>query len=68
MRENQGLGVGAFIYSRRVGENQKNRILDEIVKVSKKLGQQEDKIEKLKSAITETQFSKALDMAKRCNA
>ena len=62
--ENQGLGVGAFIYYRRVVENQKNRILGEIIKVSEKIGAEEDKIEKLKSAVTETQFSKALDMAK----
>jgi hypothetical protein len=62
--ENQGLGVGAFIYYRRVVENQKNRILGEIIKVSEKIGATKDKIEKLKSAVTETQFSKALDMAK----
>ena len=62
--ENQGLGVGAFIYFRRVVENQKNRILGEIIKVSQKIGATDDKIEKLKSAVTETQFSKALDMAK----
>ena len=62
--ENQGLGIGAFIYFRRVVENQKNRILGEIIKVSQKIGATEDKIQKLKAAVTETQFSKALDMAK----
>ncbi len=62
--ENQGLGVGAFIYYRRVVENQKNRILGEIMKVSEKIGATEDKIEKLKSAVTENQFAKALDLAK----
>ena len=62
--ENQGLGVGAFIYYRRVVENQKNRILGEIIKVSEKIGATADKIEKLKTAVTENQFSKALDMAK----
>lgn len=62
--ENQGLGVGAFIYYRRVVENQKNRILGEIIKVSEKIGAAEDNISLLKSAVTETQFSKALDMAK----
>ena len=64
MCENQGLGVGAFIYYRRVVENQKDRIFGEIIKVSQKIGATEDKIEKIKSAVTETQFSKALDMAK----
>ena len=36
--ENQGLGIGAFVYYRRVVENQKNRILGEIITVAKKLG------------------------------
>lgn len=35
--ENQGLGIGAFIYYRRVVESQKNRIIEEIIKVSEKL-------------------------------
>ena len=62
--ENQGLGIGAFAYYRRVVENQKNRILEEIVKVSEKIGVQRDKIDTLHEAIKETQFSKALKMAK----
>ncbi len=62
--ENQGLGVGAFIYYRRVVENQKNRILGQIVKVSEKIGATDDSLEKLNSAITETQFSRALEIAK----
>jgi hypothetical protein len=36
--ENRGLGIGAFAYYRRVVENQKNRIIAEIAKVSKLLG------------------------------
>ena len=62
--ENQGLGIGAFIYYRRVVENQKNRILKEIVKVSEKIGVSQDKIDTLRAAIKETQFHKALGMAK----
>lgn len=62
--ENQGLGIGAFIYYRRVVENQKNRILSEIIKVSEKIGATKDKIDKLKDAVKETQFSKALYIAK----
>jgi len=62
--ENQGLGIGAFIYYRRVVENQKDRILGEIIKVSEKLGASENNIKILKQAVAETQFSKALDMAK----
>ena len=34
--ESQGLGIGAFVYYRRVVENQKNRILDEIIRVAEK--------------------------------
>ncbi|MDE0690328.1 MAG: hypothetical protein OXI61_19375 [Candidatus Poribacteria bacterium] len=62
--ENQGLGIGAFTYYRRVVENQKNRILAEIVKVSEKIGVPQDKIDTLREAIKETRFSKALEMAK----
>ncbi len=62
--ENQGLGIGAFAYYRRVVENQKNRILKEIIKVSEKIGAPQDKIDTLREAIKETQFSKALKMAK----
>ena len=35
--ENQGMGIGAFAYYRRVVENQKDRILEEITKVTEKL-------------------------------
>ncbi len=62
--ENQGLGVGSFSYYRRVVENQKNRILEEIIRVSEKIRAPADKIEVLKSAVRETQFRKALEMAK----
>ena len=62
--ENQGLGIGAFTYYRRVVENQKNRILEEIVKVSEEIKAPQDKINTLHEAINETQFSKALKMAK----
>jgi len=62
--ENQGLGIGAFTYYRRVVEKQKDRILKEIVKVFQKVGVSQDKIDTLHEAIKETQFSKALGMAK----
>jgi len=62
--ENQGLGIGAFTYYRRVVENQKNRILNEIIKVSEKIGAPEQKINALKAAQNEDQFSKSLEMAK----
>lgn len=62
--ENQGLGVGAFVYYRRVVEGQKNRILDEIIKVSQKLGTPAEQITLLEAAKKETQFSKALASVK----
>lgn len=62
--ENQGLGIGAFIYYRRVVEHQKNRILQEIIKVSEKVGTTDAKLKILRDAKSESQFSKALDMAK----
>jgi len=62
--ENQGLGVAAFTYYRRVVENQKNRILEKIIKVSETLKASEDNINTLKNAVKETQFSKALKMSK----
>lgn len=62
--ENQGLGIGAFVYYRRVVENQKNRILDEIIKVSEKISAPEESINTLKRAKKETQFSKALSSVK----
>ncbi|QNB14272.1 hypothetical protein G5S35_22300 [Paraburkholderia tropica] len=62
--ENQGLGIGAFVYYRRVIENQKNRILGEIIKICEKIKAPAEKIATLKAAIEETQFSRALDMAK----
>jgi len=62
--ENQGLGIGAFVYYRRVVENQKNRILGEIIKVSKKLNADPDSIAKLETAKNETQFSTAISSVK----
>ncbi len=62
--EKQGLGVGAYSYYRRLVENQKDRLLGEIVKVSKKLSAKPEIIQTLERAISETQFSKAMDMVK----
>ena len=62
--ENQGLGIGAFVYYRRVIEGQKNRIIDEIVKVSKKIGADSEVLEALAMAKGETQFSKAIETIK----
>lgn len=61
--ENQGLGIGAFGYYRRVVENQKNRILDEIIKVSQKLGASAEALADLELA-KEHQFLKSVESIK----
>lgn len=63
--ENQGLGVGAFIYYRRVVENQKNRIIGEIIRVAEKISAPESTVAELKAAMEETQFTKALQTTKK---
>jgi hypothetical protein len=60
--ENHGLGIGAFVYYRRVVENHKDQILDEIIKVATKIAP--EKVEALESAKKEHQFSSALDSVK----
>ena len=62
--ENQGLGIGAFSYYRRVIENQKSRIIDEIIKVATRIGAKQEMLDNLKKAQTETQFSKSIEMIK----
>ena len=62
--ENQGLGVGASAYYRRVVESQKNRILDEIIRVGQRIGAQPDVIADLTAAKHEAQFSKAVETVK----
>ncbi|MES2207310.1 MAG: hypothetical protein V4525_11035 [Pseudomonadota bacterium] len=62
--ENQGLGIGAFGYYRRVVENQKNRILEEIIRVSEKLGAIPEIIAELQAAQREIQFKKAIGAIK----
>lgn len=62
--ENQDLGIGAYAYYRRIVENQKDKLIDEIIKVCNKLGNQEELIKNLENAKKETHFSKAIDSIK----
>ncbi len=62
--ENQGMGIGAFVYYRRVVENQKDRIFDEIIRVSEKIGAPAESIKQLENSKKETQFSKAVESVK----
>jgi hypothetical protein len=62
--ELQGLGIGAFAYYRRVIENQKNRLLDTILKVAKRLDAPQEQVQALEAAKSETQFNKAVESIK----
>ena len=62
--ENQGLGIGAFVYYRRVVENQRTRILSQIARVAEKMGAPEEKIKIFEKAKNETQFSRSMEVAK----
>jgi hypothetical protein len=62
--ENQGLGIGAFAYYRRVIESQKVRIIDEIIKAAQRLSATQVVMEELLQARSEDQFSKALAAVK----
>jgi hypothetical protein len=53
-----------MIYYRRVVENHKNQILDEIIRVSKKIGAPPETLTALEAAKKEIQFSKALTSVK----
>lgn len=58
--ENQGLGIGAFTYYRRVIELQKHRLFQEIIRVAEKTKSPPEMIADLKRAQQERQFVKAV--------
>jgi hypothetical protein len=62
--ENQGLGIGAFGYYRRVVERQKARIIREIGSVAAMLGSPREVLERFERAAAESQFSRAIDEIK----
>lgn len=62
--EIQGLGIGSFSYYRRIVENQKNKIFDEIIKVTKLLEPDSELIAELENAKSENQFTKAIGVIK----
>lgn len=62
--ENQGMGIGAFAYYRRVVENQKNRIFDAVIQATKKISPGNPVIQELEKAKSETQFIKAVEAIK----
>lgn len=60
--EIQGLGIGALAYYRKVIENQKDHIIDELMRVVRRTGSPEPYIEKLKSAKMEKRFKEAVEL------
>lgn len=62
--ENQGLGIGAFAYYRRVVDHQRGRIMDEIIKAAEKQATPTETINLLREAKAEDQFSRSVEMIK----
>lgn len=62
--ESQGLGVGAYAYYRRVVVNQKNRILDEVIKVARTVSAPEETVKALEKAKLEGRFKESMETAK----
>lgn len=62
--ESQGMGIGAFSYYRRVVENRKNSLIDQIIKVAERTNISPETIEILKSAKEETQFQRSIESIK----
>jgi hypothetical protein len=58
--ENQGLGIGAFAYYRRIVEIKKNQLFDEIIRVAEAVRLEPRIIQELREAREETQFGKAM--------
>jgi hypothetical protein len=62
--EKQGLGVGAFVYYRRVVESQKGQLIGEILRVVEKLNAPQSVRDTLSQATKEKQFSRAVEALK----
>lgn len=62
--ENQGFGIGALGYYRRVVENQWARLVDHIVKGAKAIGASKETLADLESLANQNQFAKAVASVK----
>lgn len=62
--ENMGLGIAAFTYYRRVIENQRDRIFDEIIRVVTRVAPGSDVIQELRDAKKQRQFTSSIDAIK----
>ena len=59
--ENQGFGIGAFSYYRRVVERQWSRIVLEVRRVAERLGTEASVLANLDAVAQHTQFGRAVD-------
>jgi len=64
--EAQGLGIAAFAYYRRVVENQRTHIFDEIISAAEHVGANTEMIERLKELKQTWRFQKSVDEIKDC--
>jgi hypothetical protein len=63
--ENQGLGIGAFAYYRRVVESHKNQIIDEIITVAREAKADQGLLVELDAAKEEIQFTTSIETIKK---
>jgi hypothetical protein len=64
--EAQGLGIAAFAYYRRVVENQRTHIFDEIISAAEHVGADAEMIERLKQLKQTWRFQQSVDEIKGC--
>lgn len=62
--EEEGMGIGAFAYYRRVIESQKNRIFDELIRVIGRVNPGNPVLDEIEAAKKEPQFIKAVESIK----
>lgn len=62
--ENQGLGVGAFSYYRRVVENKKAALISEIIKVAETINAPKETMDALSAAREDNQFKSSVELIK----
>lgn len=64
--EAQGLGIAAFAYYRRVVENQRTHIFDEIISAAEHVGAEAAMIDRLKQLRQHWRFQQSVDELKGC--
>ena len=62
--ENQGKGIGAFTYYRRMVDSVKDQLIDEIAKAVKKIDPDHEMLNHLEEAKKETRFKEAINKIK----